>query len=82
MAQAFFKVLPPEEARRLLLAVEPVGAEKISSVKARGRVLAEDLNSMVDLPRRVSACRPDPGLRSKRRDLPGVVRVANSFGAV
>jgi molybdopterin molybdotransferase len=50
MAQAFFKVLPPEEARRLLLAVEPVGAEKISSVKARGRVLAEDLNSVVDLP--------------------------------
>jgi molybdopterin molybdotransferase len=42
--------LPPEEARRLLLAVEPVGAEKISSVKARGRVLAEDLNSVVDLP--------------------------------
>lgn len=50
MAQTFFKVLPPEEARRLLLAVEPVDVEKISSVKARGRVLAEDLRSAVDLP--------------------------------
>ena len=50
MAQTFFKVLPPEEARRLLLAVEPVGVEKILSVKARGRMLAEDLHSAVDLP--------------------------------
>jgi molybdopterin molybdotransferase len=44
-----FKVFA-EEARRLLLAVEPVEVEKISSVKARGRVLAEDLRSAVDLP--------------------------------
>ncbi len=34
----------------MLLAVEPVGVEKMSSVKARGRVLAEDLHSTVDLP--------------------------------
>lgn len=50
MAQVFFKVLPPEEARRLLLAVKPVGVETLPSVKARGRVLAEDLYSAVDLP--------------------------------
>jgi len=50
MAQTFFKVLPPEEARRLLLAVEPVGTERIASVKGRARVLAEDLYSAVDLP--------------------------------
>lgn len=50
MAQTFFKVLPPEEARRLLLAVTPVGVETIHSVRARGRVLAEDLHSAVDLP--------------------------------
>jgi molybdopterin molybdotransferase len=50
MAQTFFKVLPPEEARRLLLAVEPVGVERIASIQARGRVLAEDLHSAVDLP--------------------------------
>lgn len=50
MAQTFFKVLPPEEARRLLLAVEPVGVERIASIQARGRVLAKDLRSAVDLP--------------------------------
>lgn len=50
MAQTFFKVLPPEEARRLLLTVETVGVETIPSVRARGRVLAEDLHSAVDLP--------------------------------
>ena len=50
MAQTFFKVLPPQEALRLLLTVEPVGGERIPSVKARARVLAEDLHSAVDLP--------------------------------
>lgn len=50
MAQVFFKVLAPEEALRLLLAVEPVSSEAIASVQARGRVLAEDLYSKVDLP--------------------------------
>jgi molybdopterin molybdotransferase len=50
MAQAFFKVLAPQEALRLLLAVEPVETERIPSVKGRARVLAEDLRSAVDLP--------------------------------
>ncbi|HYA27480.1 MAG TPA: gephyrin-like molybdotransferase Glp [Acidobacteriota bacterium] len=50
MAQVFFKVLAPQEALRLLLAVDPVGTETIASVQARGRVLAEDLHSAVDLP--------------------------------
>jgi len=50
MAQVFFKVLAPQEALRLLLAVDPVGSETIASVQARGRVLAEDLHSAVDLP--------------------------------
>lgn len=50
MAQTFFKVLAPQEALRLLLAVEPVRTERIPSVRARGRVLAEDLHSAVDLP--------------------------------
>jgi molybdopterin molybdotransferase len=50
MAQTFFKVLPPPEALRLLLAVEPVATEHIPSVKGRARVLAEDLRSTVDLP--------------------------------
>jgi molybdopterin molybdotransferase len=50
MAQTFFKVLAPQDALRLLLAVEPVGAERTPSVKGRARVLAEDLHSTVDLP--------------------------------
>lgn len=50
MAQTFFKVLAPQEALRLLLAVEPVKTEQILSVKGRARVLAEDLYSTVDLP--------------------------------
>lgn len=48
--KAFFKVVTPEEARQLLLQVDPVGTEKIQTVRARGRVLAEDLYSQVDLP--------------------------------
>jgi molybdopterin molybdotransferase len=50
MAQVFFKVLAPQEALRLLLTVDPVGTETIPSVQARGRVLAQDLLSAVDLP--------------------------------
>jgi molybdopterin molybdotransferase len=50
MAQTFFKVLAPQEALRLLLSVEPVGTEQLATVKARARVLAEDLRSAVDLP--------------------------------
>jgi molybdopterin molybdotransferase len=48
--KAFFKVATPEDARRILLEVGPVGAEKIETTGARGRVLAEDLHSQVDLP--------------------------------
>ena len=50
MAQTFFKVLAPQDALQLLLSVEPVGTERIASVKGRARVLAEDLYSAVDLP--------------------------------
>jgi molybdopterin molybdotransferase len=50
MAQTFFKALAPQDALRLLLAVEPVETERIASVKGRARVLAENLYSAVDLP--------------------------------
>jgi molybdopterin molybdotransferase len=50
MAQTFFKVLAPEEALRLLLQASPVATERIPTVRARARVLAEDLYSEVDLP--------------------------------
>jgi molybdopterin molybdotransferase len=42
--------LAPREALGLLLQVEPVGTESIAAVRARHRVLAEDLLSAVDLP--------------------------------
>ncbi|MBI3059261.1 MAG: molybdopterin molybdotransferase MoeA [Deltaproteobacteria bacterium] len=48
--KSFFKVVTPEEARRTLLEVAPVGAEKIATLQSRGRVLAADLYSQVDLP--------------------------------
>jgi molybdopterin molybdotransferase len=50
MTQTFFKVLAPQDALRLLLAVKPVANERIATVSGRGRVLAEDLSSAVDLP--------------------------------
>jgi len=50
MAQTFFKVLAPREALGLLIQVEPVGTETIAAVRARHRVLAEDLFSAVNLP--------------------------------
>jgi molybdopterin molybdotransferase len=50
MAQTFFHVLTPDEALRQLLQVRPVGGEQIRTAGARGRVLAEDLFSAVDLP--------------------------------
>jgi len=50
MAQTFFKVLAPREALDVLLTVNPVGTEQIPSVRARARVLAEDLRSAVNLP--------------------------------
>jgi len=46
----FFKVVAPQEAKQILLAVGPVGTERIETVRARARVLAEDLYSQVDLP--------------------------------
>jgi len=50
MSKAFFKVVAPSEARDILLRVSPVATETIDTVRARGRVLAEDLYSKVDLP--------------------------------
>jgi molybdopterin molybdotransferase len=50
MAQAFFKVVTPKEALATLLQVSPVGTERVPTIRARGRVLAEPLSSSVDLP--------------------------------
>jgi molybdopterin molybdotransferase len=50
VAQTFFKVVTPRDALRLLLQVSPVDTERISTIQARSRILAEDLYSAVDLP--------------------------------
>ena len=48
--KAFFKVVTPAEALELLCQVAAVDSEVVDTVDARGRVLAEDLRSRVDLP--------------------------------
>ncbi len=68
--KAFFKVVAPQEARRILLEVDPVGVEKIATVGSRARVLGEDLYSKVDLP------------HFHRAAMDGyAVRAADTFGA-
>ena len=46
----FFKVVSPEEAKEALHGFRALGAERVSSFDAVGRVLAEDVHSPVDLP--------------------------------
>ncbi|MDE0341740.1 MAG: molybdopterin molybdotransferase MoeA [Deltaproteobacteria bacterium] len=48
--KAFFKVVTPAEAFEALCQVSRVEAEPVRTTEARGRVLAEDLYSQVDLP--------------------------------
>lgn len=50
MVKSFFKVVTPKEARGLLLECSPVETETVMTVRARARVLAEDIFSRVDLP--------------------------------
>ena len=81
MAQKFFQVLPPQEALHLLLAVEPVGTEQIASVQGRGRVLAQDLHSAVDLPHFHRAAMDGYAVRAKdtfgaSQSLPAYLRLA------
>ncbi|HEX9264408.1 MAG TPA: gephyrin-like molybdotransferase Glp [Candidatus Binatia bacterium] len=81
MAQTFFKVLAPQEALKLLLAVAPVGREQIPSINARGRVLAEDLHSAVDLPHFHRAAMDGYAVRAKdtfgaSQSLPAYLKLA------
>jgi molybdopterin molybdotransferase len=48
--KTFFNVVTPEAALETLLETAPVGTETLATVRCRGRVLAEDLFSRVDLP--------------------------------
>lgn len=81
MVQTFFKVLAPQEALRLLLQVTPVGAERIATLAARARVLAEDLRSAVDLPHFDRAAMDGYAVRSKdtfgaSQSLPAYLKLA------
>lgn len=81
MAQGFFKVLAPQEALALLLAIEPVGKETIPSVRGRGRVLADDLFSAVDLPHFHRAAMDGYAVRAKdtfgaSQSLPAYLKLA------
>ncbi|MGH7844833.1 MAG: molybdopterin-binding protein [Candidatus Binatia bacterium] len=48
--KSFFEVVTPEEAKQILFRTPPVGTETLPTIRARARVLAEDLYSGVDLP--------------------------------
>lgn len=50
LMKPFFHVVTPAQARQMLGTIRQVDAEKIGTTHARGRVLAEDLYSEVDLP--------------------------------
>ena len=81
MTQTFFKVLTPQDALRLLLSVEPVATERITSVAGRGRVLAEDLYSAVDLPHFHRAAMDGYAVRAKdtfgaSQSLPAYLKLA------
>ena len=81
MAQTFFKVLAPQEALKILLSVAPVGAERVASVQARGRVLAVDLHSAVDLPHFHRAAMDGYAVRAKdtfgaSQSLPAYLKLA------
>ena len=48
--KCFFEVVTPEAAKQVLLQTPPVGTETLPTIRARARVLAQDLYSRVDLP--------------------------------
>jgi molybdopterin molybdotransferase len=48
--KTFFKVVHPQAALQMLLETAPVDSETISTLQGRGRVLAKDIHSQVDLP--------------------------------
>ena len=81
MAQTFFRVVTPLEARRLLLQVSSVSTERMPTVRARARVLAEDLYSEVDLPHFNRAAMDGYAVRAKdtfgaSQSLPAYLKLA------
>ncbi len=82
--KSFFKVVTPNEARRILLETIPVGTEKVETVQARARVLVEDLYSQVDLPHFHRAAMDGYAVRSKdtfgaSASLPAYLKLAGTI---
>jgi len=81
--KTFFNVVTPEEALRTLLEAEPVGTETLATIRCRGRVLAEDLFSRVDLPHFNRAAMDGYAVRAKdtfgaSASLPAYVKLAGT----
>jgi molybdopterin molybdotransferase len=81
--KTFFKVVKPDEALQMLLATAPVGSETVNTIAARGRVLAEDLYSQVDLPHFHRAAMDGYAVKAKDTfgaspSLPAYIKVAGT----
>jgi molybdopterin molybdotransferase len=81
--ETFFKVVTPIEALQMLLGAAPVGAETLNTTEARGRVLAEDLYSQVDLPHFHRAAMDGYAVKAKdtfgaSATLPAYIKVAGT----
>jgi molybdopterin molybdotransferase len=81
--KTFFKVVPPQTALEMLLETAPVGSEVVSTIAARGRVLAEDLYSGVDLPHFHRAAMDGYAVRAKdtfgaSASLPAYIKVVGA----
>jgi molybdopterin molybdotransferase len=81
--KTFFKVVPPEAALQLLLGASPVGHQSVNTIDARGRVLATDLYSQVDLPHFHRAAMDGYAVRAKdtfgaSASLPAYIKVTGT----
>jgi molybdopterin molybdotransferase len=81
--KTFFKVVKPEAALQMLLGASPVGSETVNTMEARGRVLAGDLYSQVDLPHFHRAAMDGYAVRAKdtfgaSASLPAYIRVTGT----
>jgi molybdopterin molybdotransferase len=82
--KTFFQVVTPEAALKILLGTPPLESEEIETIHARGRVLAQDLYSQVDLPHFHRAAMDGYALRAKdsfgaSASLPAYLRVVGTI---
>jgi molybdopterin molybdotransferase len=73
-------LLTPEEAQRLVLArVRPLGSEPVAVAAAAGRVTAQDVRALVDLPPFASSAMD--GFAVRAADLPGTLEIVDEAAA-